>query len=127
MHRNFLVVLAAVACMAMVFAAGAGAKAPAKTCETTSENVIGETVRGTLTSSNVNEVQARFATCGHAKKVMDKATSLRIEEPKSIAAFWCLPTVHSTSPDVVSYKCTFKGADTPMFVKLTFKVKYDLD
>jgi len=127
MRRIPILAVLAVAAMAVAFVPAAAAKAPAKTCTTKSENVIGETVTGTLTSSNVNSMQAEYATCAHAKKVMNRITGLRVEEPKSVAAFWCLPTVHSTGPDVVSYKCTFKGADTPMFVKLTFKVKYDLD
>ena len=50
--------------------------------------------------------------------MIQKITSLRIEEPKSAAGFYCLPTVLGTRPDVVKYACTFKGADTPMFVKL---------
>jgi hypothetical protein len=129
MRRTSLILTGALACAVLAFSGSAAAavKAAPKTCTTSSKNVIGKTVTGTLTSSNVNSVQARFATCGHAKTVMNKVLSLRIEEPKSVAAFYCLPTVLSTSPDVVKYNCTFKGADTPMFVKLTFKVKYNLD
>jgi hypothetical protein len=78
-------------------------------------------------ASNVNSVQAQYATCGQAKKAMNRITALRIEEPKSVAGFYCLPTVTATGPDAVKYKCTFKGADTPMFVKLLFQVKYNLD
>ena len=44
-----------------------------------------------------------------------------------MAAFYCRPVVTSTNPDVVGYKCIFKGADTATFVKLTFKVKYNQD
>ena len=40
---------------------------------------------------------------------------------------YCVPTVKSTEPDVVAYKCTFKGADTATFIKLLFQVKYDQD
>lgn len=127
MRRTSLILIGALACTVLAFGGSAAAKTPPKTCTTSSKNVIGKTVTGTLTSSNVNSVQASYATCGHAKKVMNKVLSLRIEEPKSVAAFYCVPTVLSTSPDVVKYNCTFKGADTPMFVKLTFKVKYNLD
>ena len=127
MRRTSLILIGALACAALAFGGSAAAKTAPKTCTTSSKNVIGKTVTGTLTSSNVNSVQARFATCGHAKTVMNKILSLRIEEPKSVAAFYCVPTVLSTAPDVVKYNCTFKGADTPMFVKLTFKVKYNLD
>ena len=80
--------------------------------------MIGKTVKGTLTSSNVDPSQARFATCAQAKKVMVKTTELRIEVPRSTKAFYCVPTVKSTEPDVVAYKCTFKGADTATFIKL---------
>ena len=69
-------------------------------------------------------MQARFATCGYAKKVMSKVLSLGIEEPRSVRSFYCKPKVLSRSPDAVSYTCTFKGADTPMFVKLTFSVVF---
>jgi hypothetical protein len=127
MRRTSLILTGALACAVLAFGGSAAAQSTPKTCTTSSKNVVGHTVTGTLTSSNVNSVQKEFATCGHAKKVMNRILSLRIEEPKSVAAFYCVPTVLSTSPDVVKYKCTFKGADTPMFVKLTFKVKYNLD
>ena len=58
---------------------------------------------------------------------MVKTTELRVEEPRATKAFYCVPTVKSTAPDVVSYKCTFKGADTATFIKLLFQVKYDQD
>ncbi len=119
--------VAAVAVFALCIAPGASAKNRPKTCSTSSKNVIGKSVKATLTASNVNSVQAMYATCGQAKKAMNQLLSLRIEEPKSVAGYYCTPTVHSTSPDVVSYKCLFRGADTPMLVKVTFKVTYDLD
>lgn len=128
MRRNFVVAAALTACALLISAAGAAAKAsPAKTCTASSPNVIGKTVKGTLTSSNVDPSQARFATCAQAKKVMVKTTELRIEEPRSTKAFYCVPTVKSTAPDVVAYKCTFKGADTATIIKLVFQVKYDQD
>jgi hypothetical protein len=116
----FLIVAAGLA--GIVFAPTVGA-AP-KTCTAKSPDVSGETVEATLKSSNVNDVQAGFATCRHAKKVIARVTSLGLEEPMSVSAFYCRPTVLKTGPDVVSYVCAFKGADTAMFVKLTFKVKY---
>jgi hypothetical protein len=123
-----LPILASIAaCAILALAASAGAKTPAKTCTASSPNVIGRVVKGTLTSSNVDPSQARFATCAQAKQVIVKTTELRIEEPRSTKAFYCVPTVKSTGPDVVAYKCTFKGADTATFIKLTFEVKYDLD
>ena len=117
----------AIAVVALGIAPGASAKTQPKTCVTSSKNVIGKSVKATLIASNVNSVQAQYATCGQATKAMNKLLSLRIEEPKSVAGYYCTPTVHSTSPDVVSYKCLFRGADTPMFVKVTFKVTYDQD
>ena len=127
MRRTFLLLASAAAAALLVPAAGAGAATPAKTCTASSPNVIGKTVKGTLTSSNVDPSQARFATCAQAKQVIVKTTELRIEEPRSTKAFYCVPTVKSTRPDVVAYKCTFKGADTATFVKLVFQVKYDQD
>jgi hypothetical protein len=125
--RRISLLTAAIAVIALVIAPGASAKSQPKTCTTNSKNVIGNSVEGTLVANSVNSVQAQYATCAQAKKAMNKLLSLRIEEPKSVAGYYCTPTVHSTSPDVVSYKCLFRGADTPMFVKLTFKVTYDQD
>ena len=83
MRRNFAILTALAVCALLVPAAGAAAKAsPAKTCTASSPNVIGKTVTGTLTSSNVDPSQARFATCAQAKKVMVKTTELRIEMPR---------------------------------------------
>lgn len=125
--RRSPLILAAAVCAVLAFGGSAVAKAQPKTCVTHSQNVIGSKVTGTLTARNVNSVQKEFATCAHAKKVMNRVTASRYEEPKSVAAFYCVPSVLATTPDVVKYDCTFKGADTPMFVKLVFKVKYDLD
>ena len=127
MHRLSIVLAGAAACLVLALGGTAAAKAAPKTCVTNSHNVIGSKVTGKLTSSNVNSVQKEFATCAHAKKVMNRVTAYRYEEPKSVAGFYCLPTVLATTPDVVKYRCEFKGADTPMFVKLVFQVKYDLD
>jgi 23S rRNA U2552 (ribose-2'-O)-methylase RlmE/FtsJ len=125
--RRISLLAAAIAVIALSVAPGASAKSQSKTCSTSSKNVIGKSVKATLIANNVNSVQARYATCGQAKKAMNQLLSLRIEEPKSVAGYYCTPTVHSTGPDVVSYKCLFRGADTPMFVKVTFKVTYDQD
>lgn len=127
MRRISLIFAGAIACLVLSLGATAAAQGGPKTCTTNSKNVIGHTVNGTLTSRNVNSVQAEYATCGHAKKVMNRILSIRVEQPKSVAGFYCVPSVLSTHPDVVNYKCTFKGADTPMFVKLAFRVKYNLD
>jgi hypothetical protein len=127
MRRTFLILSAVAACAMLALASTASAKTPAKTCMASSPNVVGHQVKGTLTSSNVDPSQARFATCAQAKQVIVKTTELRIEKPRSTKAFYCVPTVKSTAPDVVAYKCTFKGADTATFIKLVFQVKYDLD
>ena len=124
MRRTFLTLSAVAACAMLALAASASAKTPAKTCTASSPNVIGHTVKGTLTSSNVDPSQARFATCKQAKKVMARVTELGVEEPKAVAAFYCRPTVSSSDSNMVSYVCTFKGADTATFIKLTFKVTY---
>ncbi|HEX4305401.1 MAG TPA: hypothetical protein VHZ54_05150 [Solirubrobacterales bacterium] len=125
--RRISLLIAAIVVIVLSVAPGASAKNQPKTCTTSSKNVVGKSVKGTLVANNVNSVQAKYATCGQAKKAMNKLLSLRIEEPKSVAGYYCTPTVQSTSPDVVSYKCLFRGADTPMFVKVTFKVTYDQD
>jgi hypothetical protein len=96
-------------------------------CATSSPNVIGGKVTGRLSARNVNPVQAGFATCANAKKAMKKITGAGVEKPRSAAGLYCLPTVLRTEPDLVRYVCTFRGADTPMFVKLVFTVAYKLD
>jgi hypothetical protein len=123
------VLLAALAALGvmLVAAAAASAKPTVKTCTTNSKNVTTKTVKGTVTASNVDPSQARFATCGTVKKVMNNLLSLRIEEPKIYLGFNCTPTVVHTAPDIVNYKCVFKGADTATFIKLTFTAKYDQD
>lgn len=96
------------------------------TCATSSPNVIGGRVQGRLSARNVNPIQARFATCANAKKAMKKITGARVERPRNAAGLYCVPTVLRTEPDLVRYVCTFRGADTPMLVKLVFKVTYRL-
>lgn len=96
-----------------------------KTCTTTSPQVVGGTVTAKLTASNVDPSQARFATCGQAKRVMKKVTEIGLEQPRgNVGGFYCRPTVFATEPDFVLYVCTFKGADTATFIKLTFAVQY---
>jgi hypothetical protein len=95
-----------------------------KTCTAASPEVVGDSVSGKLTSSNVDPVQARFATCDWARKVMKRATQLGVEEPRPVRSFYCRPTVSSSNPNKVSYICTFRGADTATFIKLTFQVTY---
>lgn len=124
MPRSPLLALCALLFAALAMAPVAAAKTPAKTCTATSPQVVGGKVEGRLTSSNVDPVQARFATCEQAKKVMRRATELGVEEPRPVRSFYCRPTVDAYDTNTVSYVCTFRGADTATFVKLTFKVTY---
>lgn len=95
-----------------------------ETCVAASPDVVGSSVSGKLSSSNVDPVQARFATCNWAKKVMKRATELGVEEPRPVRSFFCRPTVNAYDPNTVRYICTFRGADTATFIKLTFQVTY---
>jgi hypothetical protein len=130
MPRSPLIAICALLCAALGFAPAAAAMpteeaAIEKTCTATSPQVVGEKVTAKLTASNVDPSQARFATCGQAKRVMKKVTELGLEQPRgNVAGFYCRPTVFSTEPDFVLYVCTFKGADTATFIKLTFAVQY---
>jgi hypothetical protein len=124
MSRPSLVALGALAAAALALVPGAAAKSPAQTCTAASSQVVGGKVEGRLTASNVDPLQARFATCKQAKKVMRRTTELGVEEPRPVAAFYCRPTVGPKDPNSVSYICTFRGADTATFIKLTFKVEY---
>jgi hypothetical protein len=124
MSRSPLIALAVVLCAALAFVPAAAAKSGPTTCTVASPKVVGGSVSGKLSSSNVDPVQARFATCKWAKKVMKRATELGVEEPRPVRAFFCRPTVSPKNNNTVSYICTFKGADTATFIKLTFQVTY---
>jgi hypothetical protein len=130
MHRSPLITFCALLFAALTLVPVAIAhdghdhnRAP-EACVAASPNVIGGSVNGKLSSSNVDPVQARFATCAWAKKVMKRATELGVEEPRPVRSFYCRPTVSSNNPNKVSYVCTFRGADTATFIKLTFTVTY---
>lgn len=130
MHRSKLFALVATLCVTFAFAPAAMADTAAtpmplpRACTTMSDAVVGGEVVGTLKSSNVDPVQASFATCNWATKVMKRATELGVEEPRPVRSFYCRPTVSAKNTQVVSYVCTFRGADTATFIKLTFKVTY---
>ncbi|MGC1852828.1 MAG: hypothetical protein WA687_10370 [Solirubrobacterales bacterium] len=137
MSRSPLIALCALVCAALAFAPAAtahdGPHSPVATaaapeaCVAGSPDVVGGKIHGKLSSSNVDPLQAQFATCGHAKRVMKKVAQLGLEQPRGdVSAFYCRPTVFATEPDFVSYVCTFKGADTATFVKLTFAIQYKL-
>jgi hypothetical protein len=96
-----------------------------KTCTAASPQVVEGEVTAKLKASNVDPSQARFATCGQAKRVMKKVTQLGLEEPRgNVGGFYVTPTVVGARSNAVRYVCTFKGADTATFVKLTFAVQY---
>ncbi len=127
MPRSPLLVLCALACAALAIAPAASAAPAESKCATASSDVVGGKIHGKLSSSNVDPLQAQFATCGHAKRVMKKVAELGLEKPRGdVSGFYCRPTVFATEPDFVSYICTFKGADTATFVKLTFAIQYKL-
>jgi hypothetical protein len=124
MSRTPLAALLVLVCAALALAPAASAKTAPKSCTVASPQVEGGSVTGKLTSSNVDPVQARFATCAYAMKVMKRATALGVEEPRPVWSFYCRPTVSPSNNDKVSYICTFRGADTATFIKLTFEVTY---
>jgi hypothetical protein len=102
------------------------------TCTTNSKNVIGHKVKIAVAGKNVAESQQEFAECPTVKKVANKMLSLRIEKPKVFEGFRCTPTVFTggegtVEPQVVRYKCLFRGADTATEIRLTFKVTYNTD
>lgn len=129
MKRIVLLATLAALGVSIVAASGASASTPPvkRTCITKSKNVTTRNVRGKLVGTNVDPLQARFATCKTARKVMNRILGLRIEKPKISEGFRCTPNVVRTKPDVVRYKCVFKGADTATFIRLTFTAKYDMD
>lgn len=98
-----------------------------RTCTTTSKNVITKNVQGKVLGEFVDPSQAKYAKCPTVKKVMNRMLSYRYEEPKVFEGFRCTPTVTQTEPDIVNYRCVFKGADTATFIRLTFTARYDMD
>lgn len=124
-----LAALAAFGVMLVAAGAASASEMPAieRTCTTTSKNVTTKNVQGFVYATNVDPLQAKYARCATAKKVMNKMLSLRIEKPKVFEGFRCTPAVVQTEPDIVNYKCVFKGADTATFIKLIFTAKYDMD
>jgi hypothetical protein len=125
MRRISLFFTGAVLCA--VFALGGTAFAATgktQTCTTQSSKVVGGTVEGVLYSRYVNSAQKEYATCGYAKKAMNKVIGMGLEEPKIVMAYRCTPTVAMSNPNKVEYRCVFKGADSAMYVKLTFTVTY---
>jgi hypothetical protein len=125
MRRAPLIAIYAVALAALAAAPAASAKTSKKKCTLSTSSVVGKKVVGRVSASNVDRTQARFASCGQAKRVMRMVIALGLEQPRdNVAGFRCVPTVYSTGPDFVRYICTFKSADTPMLVKLRFAVEY---
>lgn len=127
MRRTLPISLLAALALLVAFAVPASAKQAPKACVVSSGNVIGKTVIGALSAENVEPKQASLATCAEAKKAIRRITALRVEVPKVVNGFRCVPTVYGTSPDIVSYRCVLRGADTALTVRLRFVVAYDLD
>ncbi|HEX2096723.1 MAG TPA: hypothetical protein VHF50_05080 [Solirubrobacterales bacterium] len=124
MSRLATISLGALACAALVAAPAASAKPQVRTCSASSAKVVGGKIVGKLTATNVDPVQARFATCEQAGKVMKRTVTLGVDAPRPVRSFYCRPTVNDKDINRVSYICTFRGADTATFIKLTFKVHY---
>jgi hypothetical protein len=101
-------------------------------CVTNSKNVLAGKVQINITGKNVAPSQMKYAECKIAKKVANKMLSLRIEKPKAYEGFRCTPKVltmgdGTEEPQIVQYKCLFRGADTATEIKLSFKVTYNQD
>jgi hypothetical protein len=136
MKRISLALAAAIACL-LVASVGTASAMPTEgivntSCTTNSKNVIGHKVTIRVAGKNVDPTQMEFAECKIVKKVANKMLSLRIEKPKVYEGFRCTPTVYTKGegteePQVVKYKCLFRGADTATEIRLTFKVTYNMD
>lgn len=124
MTRLATISICATACATLALAAPVAAKPTVKTCNATSAKVVGGKLVGKLTATNVDPLQARFATCRQAGKVMKRTVALGVDGPRPVRGFYCRPTVGAKDINRVSYICTFRGADTATFIKLTFKVHY---
>ncbi|HEX8754525.1 MAG TPA: hypothetical protein VF731_14025 [Solirubrobacterales bacterium] len=124
MRRISLILTGAVICAVFALGGTASAQGTTSTCTTQSSKVVGGTVKGSLYSRYVNSAQKEYATCGYAKKAMNKVIAMGLEKPKIVLAYRCTPTVAMSNPNKVEYKCVFKGADSAMYVRLTFTVTY---
>jgi hypothetical protein len=124
MRRISLILTGAVLCALIAFSGSAAAKGTTKTCTTSSNKVVGKTVKGHVYSRYVTKSQKEYATCGYAKKVMNRVIKLGLEEPKSVMGFRCTPTVAANNQNHVKYKCVFKGADSAMYVKIGFALTF---
>jgi hypothetical protein len=143
MKRISLILAGALACLLLASVGTAAAEtsaAPAEveiphvknTCTTTSKNVIGKKITATAVGKNVALSQKRFAECPTVKKVVNKLTSLRIEEPKVFMGYRCTPSVltggeGTVEPQTVKYSCLFRAADAGTEIHLKFKVTYNTD
>jgi hypothetical protein len=124
MRRISLILTGALLCAALAFSGTAAAQGTTKTCTTQSNKVVGKTVKGHLYYRYVTSSQKEYATCGYAKKVMNRILKTGVEMPKNVLGFRCTPTVAADNNNKVKYKCVFKGADSPMYVKIGFTVVY---
>jgi hypothetical protein len=128
MPRTALVALCSLALAAVASAPAASAQTTYKKCSARSYQVVGDEIVAKVQASNVDPSQAGFATCPHAARVMKRVAWLGLEKPRGdVSGFFCRPTVSSRNDDRVSYICTFRGADTATFIKLTFTVVYKDD
>jgi hypothetical protein len=136
MKRIALVLAGALALVALV-GVGSAAAMPTEgivntSCVTKSKNVLAGKVQINIAGKNVAPSQMKYAECKIAKKVANKLLSLRIEKPKTYEGFRCTPKVltmgdGTEEPQIVQYKCLFRGADTATEIKLSFKVTYNQD
>ena len=125
MSRPPSIALAALVCALLAFVPPAAAKTSTKICTAASPQVVAGSITGRVASSNVDPSQARFATCSQARRVMKRVAEIGLEEPRgNVGGFYCRPTVNARNMNKVSYVCTFRGADTATFIKLTFTVVY---
>jgi hypothetical protein len=124
MPRSPLIAFCALLCTMLAFAPGSTAKAAPAICTVASSEAVGGSITGKLTSSNVDPAQAGFATCRWAKKVMARTARLGVGLPRPVRSFFCRPHVNPYYVNIVYYICSFRGADTATFIKLTFEVEY---
>lgn len=124
MTRSLPIAFCLLLCMATVLASGAHAKTAAKTCTVPSSEAVGGSISGRLTASDVAPAEAGFATCRWGNKVMARTAKLRVERDRRVRGFYCRPSINPYYINIVHYICTFRGADTATFIRLTFEVTY---
>ena len=93
------------------------------TCTTNSKNVIGKKV--TISRrGNSHPLADGIRRMQDRQEGREQDALAADREAEGLEGFRCTPTVAANNQNHVKYKCVFKGADSPMYVKIGFSLTY---